>query len=256
MQQSPPPPPQRRYKPSLGDVPSSYYGPLDLVTALTSDDANNVKFPESAAFTVNNMPHETSIEEETPEIEEKLNLEDIDDNIDEDELELRSIIPETIIGEGVEIVGDLEYTDLLHINGIFRGRLISQGSLIIGSRAVVTLEDNHRSFHVIIVKGGSVLGNLSAEKVILYENSKIVGNITCKSLHVRVPRVVIQGMINVNPFAPEIVDEHGDIIVDDTFPVSFSLFHQASDTIIIYKLSRIKLRLNRILSRKLSTQRL
>lgn len=103
----------------------------------------------------------------------------------------------------------------MYINGSFQGRLISQGSLIVGPKALITIREDHKGLQFIVIKGGSITGNISAEKIICYENSRIIGDITCKSFHVKGSNVTLRGNMNINLFAPEMIDENGDIIVDN-----------------------------------------
>ena len=73
--------------------------------------------------------------------------------------------PETIIGENVNVNGELSFQKLLRINGTFSGKLKSSGNLIIGST-------------------GTLNGNIDGMRFLLVEG-KIVGNISCETIELR-----------------------------------------------------------------------
>lgn len=120
-------------------------------------------------------------------------------------------IPETTIGENVIVRGELEFDRLLRIDGNFAGQLISKGDLIIGPTGV--LMGDVRNMGSVLVDG-KVVGNIAVDFVTLRANAHIHGDITCKALTVD-PTVIIVGKLNINPYAPDKVDENGNPVNGD-----------------------------------------
>lgn len=122
-----------------------------------------------------------------------------------------SMIPESVIGEGVNIKGDLHFDRLLRIDGSFDGTLISSGDLIIGPYGY--LNSNLKDIATCYVLGGTIKGSVSVDNLILKRGSTIKGNITCKTITSE-QYVTIIGRANIHPLAPEYVDANGNIIID------------------------------------------
>ena len=118
--------------------------------------------------------------------------------------------PETVIGPGVDIKGDLEFDRLLRIDGKFEGRLISTGNLIVGSAG--NLIGDVENISTLVIDGGHVFGNVCVEQLIMRGRSVVKGNITCKSL-VADSLATIIGVANIHALSPETIDENGDIMI-------------------------------------------
>ena len=58
--------------------------------------------------------------------------------------------------------------------------------------------------------GPQVIGNISVEKLELHAKAVVMGNITCKTLFMDHSTTVV-GTLNVNPFAPQEIDNEGKI---------------------------------------------
>lgn len=120
--------------------------------------------------------------------------------------------PETTIGVAVKMKGELSFERLLRIEGEFEGRLISKGSLVIGAKGVLTGPvENMKEVHV---TGGKIVGNIVVEKLVLRDKAQVFGNITAKSVKIE-PDCIVIGRLNINPQAPELINEKGEIVKDD-----------------------------------------
>ncbi|GAB9463776.1 hypothetical protein Gpo141_00001224 [Globisporangium polare] len=120
--------------------------------------------------------------------------------------------PETTIGVAVKMKGELSFERLLRIEGEFEGRLVSKGSLVIGPKGVLTGPvENMKEVHV---TGGKIIGNIVVEKLVLRDKAQVFGNITAKTVKIE-PDCVVIGRLNINPQAPELINEKGEIVKDD-----------------------------------------
>ncbi|DBA00607.1 TPA: hypothetical protein N0F65_007736 [Lagenidium giganteum] len=120
--------------------------------------------------------------------------------------------PETTIGVAVKMKGELSFERLLRIEGEFEGKLISKGSLVVGTKGV--LVGNVENMKEVYVTGGKVIGNISVERLVLRDKAQVFGNITAKTVKIE-PDCVVVGRLNVNPQAPERVNEKGEIVKDE-----------------------------------------
>merc|ERR1719282_311249 len=64
--------------------------------------------------------------------------------------------PETIIGKAVKLNGELNFDRLLRIDGVFSGKLVSKGSLIIGPKGSLT--GDITGMREVVVDGGRIVG--------------------------------------------------------------------------------------------------
>ncbi len=107
--------------------------------------------------------------------------------------------PETTIGKGVSIKGELSFQRLIRIDGSFEGTLNSEGKLIIGPTGTVI--SNLELSEAIIE--GRVEGNLKVRgRLELRGEAQIQGDIAAKTLSVD-EGVSILGEVRVTPFAEE-----------------------------------------------------
>ena len=119
-------------------------------------------------------------------------------------------IPETVIGPGVDVRGNMQFERLLRVEGKFQGSIISQGDLVIGRNGCVVA--NVSNLRTVTVNGGKIIGDINVEKLILRKGSSVNGNIVCK-IFVSEKFVAINGTCNIHALAPEIIDSNGDIII-------------------------------------------
>lgn len=120
--------------------------------------------------------------------------------------------PETTIGVAVKMKGELSFERLLRIEGEFEGKLVSKGSLVVGTKGVLT--GPVENMKEVYVTGGKIIGNITVEKLVLRDKAQVFGNITAKTVKIE-PDCVVIGRLNVNPQAPERVNEKGEIVKDD-----------------------------------------
>ena len=80
-----------------------------------------------------------------------------------------------LLGRGTSFEGKLYFDGRVRIDGVFRGEIRSEGTLVIGEGAQVQAEI---LVDVLIVKGGHLKGNVQARRAIeLYVPAQIVGNL-------------------------------------------------------------------------------
>lgn len=87
--------------------------------------------------------------------------------------------PDTIIGNGVAVEGTLQTAGDIQINGFFKGKLITQGDVVIGEHAEVVANISAQNVYV----AGSVVGDITAlEKLEIMETGKVAGNVSSSAL--------------------------------------------------------------------------
>ena len=103
--------------------------------------------------------------------------------------------PETILGEGVVIKGQLKFRRYLRIDGEFEGELISEGKLVVGPNGVVRSNIDLRE----AVIEGRIEGNVTTkERLELRGEAKVFGNIQTKLLSID-EGVTVIGQVIVRP---------------------------------------------------------
>ncbi len=104
--------------------------------------------------------------------------------------------PETVLGEGISIEGNLEFQRFLRVDGEFKGTLTStEGKILIGPTGVVRSNINLRE----AIVEGRVEGNITvAGRCELRGDARVHGNITARLLSVD-EGVSIRGEVNVSP---------------------------------------------------------
>ena len=95
---------------------------------------------------------------------------------------------------------------LLRLDGKFEGDLVSTGDLIVGPRGELVGDVRDMADLVVF---GKVIGNINVDHLELCGAASIYGDVTCKTLLMD-PTVVLVGTLNVNTFAPNLMDRHGD----------------------------------------------
>jgi cytoskeletal protein CcmA (bactofilin family) len=90
-----------------------------------------------------------------------------------------SVLPSTeitaLLGRGTHFEGKLHFEGRVRIDGSFRGEIRSNDILIIGEGAEVEAEIE---VAVVIVKGGTLTGNVRAAQAIeLYVPARVTGNL-------------------------------------------------------------------------------
>lgn len=106
----------------------------------------------------------------------------------------QTMVVNTVIGVGTEFVGDLNTKDTTRIDGLIRGNIQSEGTVIIGTNGRV--EGNVFANEVSIA--GMIKGDMMAEnRIEVLSSAHIQGNITTKSLCID-EHAVFQGICNMN----------------------------------------------------------
>mmetsp|Transcript_23582 Transcript_23582/g.32327 ORF Transcript_23582/g.32327 Transcript_23582/m.32327 type:complete len:243 (-) Transcript_23582:1488-2216(-) len=145
--------------------------------------------------------------------------------------EIYKIIPDTTIGHGIEVNGEMEFNRLLRIDGRFKGTLSvaatetaspstsyddeSMGNLIIGENGIFigNIGTSSCQLKCVIVEGGEVIGNISVEELVLLKSSKITGSISCRHCAIGPDVTILSGSesVNINPLAPDLIDEDDNV---------------------------------------------
>ena len=87
-----------------------------------------------------------------------------------------------LLGRGTQFEGKLHFEGRVRIDGIFKGEIRSEDTLVIGEGAEVHAEIDVAT---VIVRGGVVNGNIRAKTAIeVYAPGKIVGNLHSPSLFI------------------------------------------------------------------------
>ena len=104
--------------------------------------------------------------------------------------------PETVLGEGIAIEGNLEFQRFLRVDGEFKGTLTSaEGKILVGPTGIVRSDIHLRE----AIIEGRVEGNITvAGRCELRGDAKVFGNITARLLSVD-EGVTIRGEVNVSP---------------------------------------------------------
>jgi cytoskeletal protein CcmA (bactofilin family) len=87
-----------------------------------------------------------------------------------------------LLGRGTRFEGKLYFEGRVRIDGIFKGEIMSEDTLIIGDGAEVHAEIEVAT---VIVRGGTVHGNIKASQSIeIHAPGKLVGNLHSPSLFI------------------------------------------------------------------------
>src|ERR1700730_12124977 len=101
-----------------------------------------------------------------------------------------------LLGRGTEFEGKLHFEGRVRIDGVFKGEIRSDDTLVIGEGAEVHAEIDVAT---VIVRGGVVHGNISARTAIeLPSPGKMIGNLHAPSLFID-RGVEFQGSCRMDP---------------------------------------------------------
>jgi cytoskeletal protein CcmA (bactofilin family) len=102
-----------------------------------------------------------------------------------------------LLGRGTQFEGKLQFEGRVRIDGVFKGEIKSDDTLVIGEGAEVHAEIDVAT---VIVRGGVVHGNIRATTAIeLHAPGKMVGNLQAPSLFID-RGVEFQGSCRMDPF--------------------------------------------------------
>src|SRR5262249_31284754 len=80
-----------------------------------------------------------------------------------------------LLGAGTEFAGKLVFDGKVRIDGKFKGEIVSDDTLVVGESAEVDAEID---VSVVIVRGGTVRGNIRAKSAVeVYAPARVIGNI-------------------------------------------------------------------------------
>ncbi|MCH2185795.1 polymer-forming cytoskeletal protein [Myxococcota bacterium] len=99
------------------------------------------------------------------------------------------------IDQGSEFEGKLSFRDTVRIDGVFRGEIRSENTLVVGETGEI--EADVTSGQVVI--SGSLIGNVRAEKgLVLHKTARVQGDVTAPSL-IMEEGAVLNGSIEMAP---------------------------------------------------------
>ena len=102
------------------------------------------------------------------------------------------------IDQGSEFEGKLSFRDTVRIDGVFRGEIRSENTLVVGETGEI--EADVTSGQVVI--SGSLIGNVRAEKgLVLHKTARVQGDVTAPSL-IMEEGAVLNGSIEMTPPTP------------------------------------------------------
>lgn len=114
------------------------------------------------------------------------------------------------LGSQTEFTGKLTFSGVVHLDGNFRGEIISRGTLVVGSESVVHAEIRSNVLKI----AGEVHGDLIAtEKLELYPPAKVYGSIRTPILAVE-EGVIFEGtcsMSSLQEEIPSLVDPDAEV---------------------------------------------
>jgi len=97
--------------------------------------------------------------------------------------------PDTLIGFGVSVEGTLEAEGDVQINGKFKGRITTNGDVIIGDGAEIRSDIDAQNVYV----AGEVHGDILAqEKLEILETGRVLGNVESSALSIE-PGGILKG---------------------------------------------------------------
>jgi len=101
-----------------------------------------------------------------------------------------------LLGRGTEFEGKLAFEGRVRIDGIFKGEIKSDDTLVIGEGAEIHAEVDVAT---VIVRGGQVHGNIRAKQAIeIHAPGKVIGNIHSPSVFID-RGVEFQGSCRMDP---------------------------------------------------------
>lgn len=114
----------------------------------------------------------------------------------------------SILGEGLEMVGDVTFTQGIRVDGLIKGRIRSGSSLQIGSKGKVEAEVEIKR----IIINGEFRGSIRAtERVEINKDGRVFGDIFTPCLIIEAG-AVFEGKCNMTDRAPITRGEEGSVV--------------------------------------------
>ncbi len=118
----------------------------------------------------------------------------------------------SILGEGVELVGEISFTSELLVNGIIKGHVRSEATLEIGPRGKVEAEVNVRKVSI----NGEFHGIIRAsERVEIHKDGRVFGDIYSPCLIIEAG-AVFEGLCNMSDGKQVVLGEQRAVVKDDS----------------------------------------
>ena len=200
---SPPPIPPRHLKPSLSVLQSS-----DDVASIRNPTFDHLRQHEEGNEINDDTPEITTNVDPTPILGVGTGLNAVRfvaasslNVVDEVEsMGYYYSIPDSIIGQGSVVQGTVTFQKLLRLDGRFEGKLISTGTVVIGPTGMLH-GDLVSAMMLTVEGGGKIVGNVTADKVVLKGKSMVQGDVCCKGMQMDMDAMLV-GHVNIHPHAP------------------------------------------------------
>ena len=111
--------------------------------------------------------------------------------------------PDTILGKGIEIKGQMSTQGDVQVNGAFSGKITTNGDVVVGEHAFVDADISGENVYV----AGEVEGDIHAmDKIHILETGRINGNVTSSALEIEAGGILkgSSTMRDVEEAVPEI----------------------------------------------------
>jgi len=85
------------------------------------------------------------------------------------------------LDDGTEVIGDLKFTEVLHLHGHIRGKILSEGELVVGEKGVIEGDVEVG----VLTLGGTLIGNVPAKnKAHFLSTARVRGDVYTPVLRV------------------------------------------------------------------------
>ncbi len=119
---------------------------------------------------------------------------------------------QSLLGEGVEMSGELSFTNGLRVDGVVHGKVRSEGTLVIGSSGRVEAEVHIRSISI----NGEFRGAIhAADRVEIHKDGKVCGEIYTPCLIIEAG-ALFEGKCNMSEQKTTRPDEKAQLKAVDT----------------------------------------
>jgi len=103
--------------------------------------------------------------------------------------------PETVLGEGISIKGEIQFQRFLRIDGTFEGSKISgEGKLVVGPTGLVKSDVDLSE----VIVEGTIEGGVTADRLELRGDAKVIGGVRARLMSVD-EGATLCGQVEVSP---------------------------------------------------------
>ncbi|HXF06686.1 MAG TPA: polymer-forming cytoskeletal protein [Blastocatellia bacterium] len=85
------------------------------------------------------------------------------------------------LDEGTEVIGDLKFSEVLHLHGRIKGKVLSDGEIVVGEKGIIEGDVEVG----VLTLGGTLIGNIIAkQKAYFLSTAKVRGDVCTPILRV------------------------------------------------------------------------